>query len=195
MSDFISKFRSAWKIFENLEIAGFLPYKMLSAAEIKVPHLGKTWEELGSRCFAPLPENLKFLVDHDPDQVLSDGEDGRATYYHDEDGIFFRLQLPNTPLGREIYELAAKEQLGVSPAMRVFKEDSEVDRNLRPVRYVRRAELEELSLTTRPVYDESCCRSSDQERYERLKRKIPEIFFVEGVGIVDARPGPRTVFI
>ncbi len=186
MSKFTSQFRTAWKIFGDLEVAGFLPYEVMSPQMIKVPSIpGRTYEELASRCFSPLPDILPFLVDHDPGQVLSDGEDGRTTIHEDEDGIFFRLQLPSTPLGREIYELAMKDELGISPRMKVRKETDGAHWDDLPCRRILRAGLEEISLTTHPVYGQSCVRLTDKDRHKHLEKRLVQV--VEGM-IISEKP-------
>jgi HK97 family phage prohead protease len=180
MTKFRSDFRSAWKIFEGLEVAGFLPYDIVSPVALRIKPYGKVREELGAKCFSPLPDDLPFYVDHDASQVLSNGRDGRGTYYDDAEGVFFRLQLPNNRLGRKIYELASKDQLGVSCGMKVFRDFLDEETWLaEPVRYVQRAKLEEISLVQNPVYSQSCVRAENQRNYQRKAEKLTQL--IDGV--------------
>ena len=95
-------------------------------------------------------DDAMLLLNHNPDMPL--GRAGKNMELRQtKEGLEFSVDLPNTERGKEVYELAKAGILsGVSVGMREM-EAEESD----GMRIVKSAELEEISLTHRPVYSQT----------------------------------------
>jgi len=177
-----------------MRIKGFFPAHVYSQVFKKD---GKQIREVATPfCFDPIDPELPFLVDHKDDKVLSDGKDGRASIRSEKEGIFFALDLPSSPLGRAVLNLAQEGTLGVSPQFKCYNESWDECWDRLPLRRIRKGELIELSLTEAPVYLKSAvCSEAERRWLAKAEKKLSRITFLQGVGLVTSEPKPKSIYL
>ena len=95
-------------------------------------------------------DNVMLYLNHDPSMPLARSGQN-MTLKEDSEGLRFEAELPETSLGRDVYELAKKGIIrGMSVGMREIEASEEGG-----MRTIRKASLEEVSLTQRPVYEKT----------------------------------------
>ncbi len=128
--------------------------------------------------------DLRFLYDHDSANLLGRESAGTLTVSEDMRGVHFRVELPQTSVADDVFELCQRRDLtGCSFAMRVQKEswidepdddeeDDEEDTQgyskrsprMIPVRCVQQLELLELSAVSFPAYAATSVSAAERSR-------------------------------
>ena len=107
----------------------------------------REWREL-IRPGAFTMDDVMCLYGHDPNQILGRTGNGSLRLDDDESRLRFELDLPDTTLGRDTYELARRGDIGgASVGMVVHQDDRRGG-----VREITQATLREISLVGRPAY-------------------------------------------
>lgn len=106
-------------------------------------------EVLAPGCFArSLTSNpdILALVDHDSKRVLARTRSGTLRLSEDSKGLAFDLDVPDTTLGRDLLEMAARSDLGgMSFAFTVEKDGEHWEGNRRELRNVHLIEVSVVS--------------------------------------------------
>jgi HK97 family phage prohead protease len=112
-------------------------------------------EQLAPKCFSNFGEDEIFaLWMHDPANLLGRSSTGSLKLENRDEGLAFELVLPNTTLGRDVWEqVKCQNCQGVSVGMNVLEDKWEDLGDYGYNRTVLRAKLVEISLTPYPVYD------------------------------------------
>lgn len=115
--------------------------------------------------------DTKFLVGHDINQVLGRRKNNTLTLTEDEEGLRFRLVLPATTAGADIYESIRRGDVDkISVGFNKLGEEwDETDEN-NPVRTVTKANLPEISLTAWPAYEDTEATARDSDPYQRREK-------------------------
>lgn len=76
----------------------------------KAARIGGAYEQLARSAFdeALKTSDARFLVNHDPSQLLGRQSSGTLKLSTDDAGLAFEVDLPNTQLGNDIRELVAR---------------------------------------------------------------------------------------
>ena len=121
-------------------------------------------------------QNTKFLVDHETGKILARTDKGTLEIKEDEIGLYYRLEIPNTTLGRDYYEdVKNGNKDGVSVGFRVSVEEWDESDPENIVRTVRKAELLEISGTGWPAYPQTTANvRSIKDAYQEFKDATEE---------------------
>ena len=124
------------------------PYNSLSL------NMGRFVEKFGTRSLSPADAGVVALYQHDTKQVLGKTKNKSLELEFREDGLFFKLTLPNTTLGRDVAELVKRQDItGVSPGF-IVEDDSWLrdEKSNIVTRTITKAKVFEISLTPFPAY-------------------------------------------
>jgi uncharacterized protein len=115
--------------------------------------LGGFREQLAPRAFAAtVNDDVRALLNHDPNEVLGRTKAGTLRLFDEEQGLRFELDLPDSPLGENVREAVRRGDLdGASFRFEVGEEDWQGD--LRTIRTVKA--LRDVTLATYPAYSAS----------------------------------------
>lgn len=123
----------------------------------------KTWgwyEEIDKKAFdgaLDRPDDVRFLRNHNPDQLLGRASAGTLRLWTDRKGLVAEADLPDTPLGQETRYLIERGDLdGMSFGFIPTKiEWSELDDGTELARILDIDPLLEVSVVTFPAYEET----------------------------------------
>lgn len=105
--------------------------------------------------------DILALVDHDPKRVLARTRSGTLRLGEDSKGLHFDLDVPDTTLGRDLLEMAARSDLGgMSFAFRVDEDGEHWQGNRRELRTVHLIEVSVVSAF--PAYNETSVQARRQ---------------------------------
>lgn len=123
--------------------------------------------------------DVRFLFNHDSNHILGRSSAGTLDLKVDDDGLYYRAELPNTTVGRDTYENIRLGNISqCSFAMRLDEGDYEVEsegsRRYRGV-VKRIKELLDVSAVTYPAYKDTdvgvAVRSIEKVRESRLEEE------------------------
>ena len=103
-----------------------------------------------------MEDNVKALVNHNKERLLGRTSSGTLTLTIDERGLHFRLDVPNTTEGNDLWEMIKRgDYEGCSFAFVPAEQRWERGEEL-PHRYIERvAKLVDISIVTDPAYSET----------------------------------------
>ena len=128
-----------------------------------------------------LNDDVMALFNHDPLQVLGRTKSGTVEVWQDDEGLGYRIKLPDTQLGRDLKELIARGDIDTSSFGFDLREgDSTFERNedgnaIHTIHRVNR--LWDVSPVTWPAYPDTSVTQSSYKRFmdqegEEFQEKI-----------------------
>jgi len=164
---FVPEFRTALTDQEN---------RMSGHASVfgALAQIGSHWERIHQRAFngALGRDDVRFLLNHNPDNLLGRTSSGTLELQTDETGLQVRSLLPDTTLGRDVRELVRRGDLtGMSFGFKPTAHEWGRAPDGRQLRTITALELYDVSLATYPAYKES----NDVVLRTRDFRNIPQI--------------------
>jgi HK97 family phage prohead protease len=121
--------------------------------------IGSHWEQIDKRAFGGAlsrPDDVRFLLNHNPDNLLGRTSSGTLELNTDEGGLQVRSTLPDTTLGRDVRELVRRGDLtGMSFGFKPTNHHLGRAPDGRLLRTITELELYDVSLATYPAYKES----------------------------------------
>lgn len=148
-------FRSALQTEEPMKLSGYA-YRFGDKG-----FADGTTEEIQKGAFKDLENKKVFMyMNHDPKKVL--GKSGEnMKLYEDEEGLKFEIELPETSDAKDAYELVKKNIMdGVSVGMNARGTVIEYSGDHR---IIKEADLEEISLTQKPVYEQTSVEAREKK--------------------------------
>ncbi len=113
--------------------------------------IGSFSEEIKPGAF-DLGKDILCLLDHDPGKVLGRTKSGTLTLRTDDQGLFFELDIPDTAAGRDVQELAKRNDLGGMSFGFVVPKDGEAWEG--NTRILNKIDLREISIISAwPAYE------------------------------------------
>jgi HK97 family phage prohead protease len=112
------------------------------------------------------PDNIRALLEHDPQRLLGRVGSRTLTLAEDTKGLFFELSLPDTSYARDLGALVERGDIsGCSFGFRVPKDGDHWDmRSGQLTRDLLNIELHEITITSNPAYlDTSVAKRSMEE--------------------------------
>jgi HK97 family phage prohead protease/HK97 family phage major capsid protein len=132
------------------------------------------WREmLGRGCFKKSlrERNIYMLWQHDHAAVLANTKNGTLRIWEEADGYAFEVELPDTQLGRDVYQLVKSETVGeTSFAMSNIIDSFEVIDG-EEVRIIREATLHEISPVTWAAYPSAYVTARNETKNQTQKFK------------------------
>lgn len=117
------------------------------------------WEQLDEVAFdgaLSRPDDVRFLLNHNPDNLLGRTSSGTLQLSKDAQGLHFRNELPDTQLGRDVRELRRRGDLtGMSFGMRPTSHKIGRAPDGLLLRTITDLELYDVSLATYPAYEDA----------------------------------------
>jgi hypothetical protein len=125
----------------------------------KSARIGSHWEQIDERAFTGAldrPDDVRFLLNHNPDNLLGRTVSGTLELATDEGGLQVRSELPDTTLGRDVKELVKRGDL-TGMSFGFMPKDDKWGRapDGRQLRTITDLELFDVSLATYPAYKDS----------------------------------------
>ena len=121
--------------------------------------IGSHWEQIDKRAFngaLSRPDDVRFLLNHNPDNLLGRTSSGTLELNTDDGGLQVRSTLPDTTLGRDVRELVRRGDLtGMSFGFKPTNHQLGRAPDGRLLRTITELELYDVSLATYPAYKES----------------------------------------
>lgn len=121
--------------------------------------IGNHWEQLDETAFdgaLERPDDVRFLLNHNPDNLLGRTTSGTLELAKDSTGLHIRSELPDTTLGRDVKELVRRGDLtGMSFGMRPTEHQITRAPDGLMLRTITNLELYDVSLATYPAYKDA----------------------------------------
>lgn len=119
--------------------------------------------------------DIRVLFGHEMNNLLARSGNGTAKFWEDDYGLFGEVELPNTSLGRDVFELIKTRTLDKC-SIGFFYEDYETEReNQREKIAVKKANLIEVSFVTFPAYDGTSITARQELLAEENKKELKQI--------------------
>lgn len=118
--------------------------------------------------------DILALYDHKTGNILGRTSSGTLKLENRDEGLYFRLSLPNTSLGRDIYESVQRGDLkGMSFGFRVPKGGTRWEGQKR---YLKNIDMHEISIVSMPAYPDTevLARTYEVENAEEIEKQNAE---------------------
>jgi HK97 family phage prohead protease len=149
---FVPEFRSELHEAENRMSGHASVFRSLA-------QIGNHWERLHEDAFdgaLARPDDVRFLLNHNPDNLLGRTTSGTLELAKDGSGIAVRSELPNTTVGNDVRELIRRGDLtGMSFGMRPTSHEIGRAPDGLLLRTITNLELYDVSLATYPAYKDA----------------------------------------
>lgn len=117
-------------------------------------------------------DDQRALWSHDTSQVLGRTKNGTLRLSEDDIGLRFELDLPNTTLGKDVYETIKRGDVdGVSFGFKMVKEEWDESNPDNIIRSVTKAKLLEISPVAFPAYPDSTVSARNYDPYKEYLSK------------------------
>lgn len=136
------------------------------------------YEQISSNAFNGVDfSDVRAFYDHQSSNLLGRTKTGTLQLNTDDSGLKFRLQLPNTQLGRDVYELVKRGDLSQCSFGFIVQSDTwsynaNTDTYHRTIDQI--GKLVEVSLVSIPAYDDTtvAVAQRSQKAFKEQKRKL-----------------------
>lgn len=117
------------------------------------------WERIDTRAFdgaLQRPDDVRFLLNHNPDNLLGRTTSGTLELATDDDGLRIRSELPDTTLGRDVATLVKRGDLtGASFGFMPTNDKWGIAPDGKQLRTIMNLDLYDVSLATYPAYSKA----------------------------------------
>lgn len=118
--------------------------------------------------------DVRAFFDHSSGNLLGRTKTGTLQLNTDNEGLRFRLELPNTQVGRDVYELTKRGDLsqcsfGFTVDADTWQYDSDSDTYHRTIDKI--GKLIEISLVSIPAYDDTVVKVAQRSKDDFYKQK------------------------
>jgi len=114
-------------------------------------------------------QQIRAIYEHDGKQLLGRVGSGTLRLFEDSEGLAFELDLPDTPLGRDLQVLVTRGDVAGCSFGFISQSENWTERDGKPVRELTDLDLYEITITATPAYNTTQVRVRSSKHPRQLK--------------------------